>query len=214
VSRRGVIKITWTAIGTSNASAMLPSLLRLSTTKPNATNKTSLVIYTSTTVLTQESEQEKQGVEWGWKRWYHSPFRIFEWSDHEHALFTSWSLTHTLIGALQFVFIPPAWLQPKGLSWVWFLANLAIHAAFELLENTPWGIRVARWVPPRRFAQYNGDTVVNSVGDLFSFSLGYLALAFAWEQSTLAAFVTLSVFGIAGVVPFVEAVYTHSLVSR
>lgn len=91
-------------------------------------------------------------------------------------LFDPYSFVHAACGCLQFLCVPPPWLVRD--SAFRFFANLGIHVTFELLENTPWCIDKCR---KHTFDHsYRGDTVVNSIGDLFSFTIGYMYTSGIW----------------------------------
>jgi hypothetical protein len=69
------------------------------------------------------------------------------------------------VGGCQFLLVPPPGV------WAWehaFLLNLGLHAAFEVVENTPPVIRWCRSATVDK--DYKGDTVVNSLGDLVTFA--------------------------------------------
>ena len=74
-----------------------------------------------------------------------------------------WSLTHVLWGmffSLSMFFIPPIW------SFV-FVVLLAI--VWEIYENTP-----GAYIPCCMTEGYTGDTIYNSVADVFCNATGYL----------------------------------------
>ena len=78
-------------------------------------------------------------------------------------LFDRYSYWHVLAGIIA---------QLLGVNfWTWHL----IHMLFESLENTSWGIWVINhylsWWPGGKTAP---DTLINSVGDLLSGSIGWL----------------------------------------
>ena len=49
--------------------------------------------------------------------------------------------------------------------------TILILLLFEIFENSQWIIREYR----KKYSQYEGDSIANIVGDLFSSVLGYLA---------------------------------------
>lgn len=81
-----------------------------------------------------------------------------------------YSLSHIVHGLLFYLLL---WLVVRA----WpvqsrFLAALAIEAAWEIVENTPFVIDRYRATAAAR--GYNGDSVVNSVSDILLMSLGFL----------------------------------------
>lgn len=106
-------------------------------------------------------------------------------------------------GIVQFTFIPFVWvLTTDAVPWTFFWINLGLHALFELLENSPCGIYVLR----RCFLLAVGDTVMNSIGDLISFSLGYISTRFIWyntNRSTLWLMVTFAIGALLSLIPYV-----------
>ena len=90
------------------------------------------------------------------------------------ALFDPYSFAHMVGAGLQFFLIPPLWLGIGAATRVQlFVLNLLLHAAFEAFENAPcviWFIRRYRCCGD---PEYEGDSVLNVVGDLLSFSFAY-----------------------------------------
>jgi len=84
-------------------------------------------------------------------------------------LFDAYSLSHVLHGVLFFGFF---WLFRKRLSFGWrLLAAMAIEVGWEMLENSP--IIINRYRAATVSLGYTGDSIVNSMGDVFSFLIGF-----------------------------------------
>lgn len=99
------------------------------------------------------------------------------WTSEADGLHTSQHLTdpytfsHVQHGLLLFLFVSWAFRRWK---WAWQLCLvLAIEAGWELFENGPWVIDRYRATAA---LGYNGDSVLNSMGDILACCLGcYLA---------------------------------------
>lgn len=126
----------------------------------------------------------------GWRTCYGERCRV--WSPDlrgprsSAALFDPYSFAHMVGAGLQFFLIPPLWLAVDAARWQLFLVNLLVHAAFELCENAPCVIRLIRACPGGD-ESYAGDTVLNTVGDLVSFSVSYALSAALFEAAGAAA---------------------------
>ena len=74
------------------------------------------------------------------------------------ALFDIWSLAHVLTGTIQGYFI----------GFLGLCINALLHVAFEVFEQFyPELFRVNN-------ANYTGDTVLNSIGDVIAFTVGFM----------------------------------------
>jgi hypothetical protein len=71
------------------------------------------------------------------------------------------------------------------------VAAIAIEAAWEIFENTPWVIE--RYRAGTISLDYYGDTIVNSLGDILASTAGFLFAARAPVWATLAAFAVVEV---------------------
>jgi hypothetical protein len=91
-------------------------------------------------------------------------------SDNSQHLLDPYSFTHMLHG---FAFCGLlAWVMPK-LSWDWRLwLAILIEAAWEVLENSDFVIN--RYREATAALGYQGDTVINSLGDIVVCGLGFL----------------------------------------
>jgi hypothetical protein len=93
------------------------------------------------------------------------------WSpDTSQHLFDPYSFTHLLHG-FAFCGLLALLLPRAGWRWRLFLA-VATEAAWELIENTEYVIN--RYREATAALGYNGDTVVNSLGDVVACAAGFL----------------------------------------
>lgn len=88
-------------------------------------------------------------------------------------------ISHGLIFALLFLLIP----QTRRLPFAWrMVPGLAIEALWEIVENTSFVIN--RYRESTMALGYNGDSIVNSVGDIACFLLGFaFATGLKWYWS-------------------------------
>lgn len=128
-------------------------------------------------------------AEWGCVSFAGARFRLWQSDVHgkstSEAAFDPYSFAHAFVGSCQFLLVPPPGV------WAWehaFLLNLGLHAAFEVVENTPPAIRWCRSATVDK--DYKGDTVVNSLGDLVTFAAAYFLTFGVWlAAGGFAAFV-------------------------
>jgi hypothetical protein len=113
------------------------------------------------------------------------------WSaDTSQHLFDPYSFTHVLHG---FAFCGLLALLVPRVEWRWRLVlAVALEAAWEVIENTDFVIN--RYREATAALGYNGDTVVNSLGDVAACALGFLL------ARRLGALKTLIVFALTEVV--------------
>jgi hypothetical protein len=106
-------------------------------------------------------------------------------SDNSQHLLDPYSFTHVLHGVAFCVGL--AWLLPRlAPAWRLWLA-LTIEATWEVVENSEFIIQ--RYRETTAALGYQGDTIVNSVGDILVCGLGFwLALQLGFRRS-LALFV-------------------------
>ena len=103
-------------------------------------------------------------------------------SSNSQQLFDPYSFTHVLHGVLLFWLVS---LVAKNLSSTWQLTLASIlEALWEILENTDFIID--RYRAQTAALGYTGDTVVNSIGDLFCAVVGFLiARRVGWARSLI-----------------------------
>jgi hypothetical protein len=107
-------------------------------------------------------------------------------ADNSQHLFDPYSFTHVLHGFL-FVWLIAllAGLLRKELRPAWQVAvAIALEGAWEVFENTEFIIN--RYRSETAALGYNGDTVVNSLGDMLCCLLGFLiARRLGWRRSLI-----------------------------
>ena len=129
------------------------------------------------------------------RRWYcqhydPAPWVSDVWTPHcSQHLADPYSLTHISHGLLFFFLF--AWLTPR-LAMHWrMVGSLAIAAGWEILENSP--LIIDRYREATMSLDYLGDSVTNSLGDIFSCAVGFLfARLLGWRWS-LALFIATEV---------------------
>ncbi|HEY1403076.1 MAG TPA: DUF2585 family protein [Pyrinomonadaceae bacterium] len=107
------------------------------------------------------------------------------WSaDNSQHLFDPYSFTHVLHG---FVFCGVlAWALPR-VSWEWRLAlAVSIEALWEMVENSAFVIN--RYREATLALGYQGDTIINSTGDILACALGFVLARRLGLRLTLVAF--------------------------
>jgi hypothetical protein len=103
-------------------------------------------------------------------------------AENSQQLFDPYSFTHILHGVLLFWLVS---LLAKNISWTWQLTLASIlEALWEVLENT--NFIIDRYRAQTAALGYTGDTVVNSIGDLFCAVAGFLiARRLGWSRSLI-----------------------------
>ena len=127
------------------------------------------------------------------RSWWCSCGRAFWWTSNAWSSLTSqtfldpYSVTHILHGLM---FCGLLTLLIRGLSTSWRLClAITIEAAWELVENTDTVIQHYRAATAS--LGYQGDTAVNSLGDIMCCGLGFMiARKFGWRRSIMVFFVT------------------------
>lgn len=106
-------------------------------------------------------------------------------SDNSQHLLDPYSLTHMLHGFLFWWLL--AWIVPR-LSNVWRLAlAVSIEALWEVIENSNFVIQ--RYREATLALGYQGDTIINSLGDILLCALGFLIARRLGLRRSLALFV-------------------------
>ncbi|HLL13519.1 MAG TPA: DUF2585 family protein [Pyrinomonadaceae bacterium] len=142
-----------------------------------------LAIATATTIAALQLR--RQG-----RLWLCECGRVLVWagdawgSDNSQHLFDPYSFTHVLHG---FVFCGVlAWALPR-VHWQWRLAlALSIEALWEVFENSATVIN--RYREATLALGYQGDTIINSAGDILACALGFLLARCLGLRFTLLAF--------------------------
>jgi len=89
--------------------------------------------------------------------------------ENSQQLFDWWSLSHVIHG---FLFYAGSWIfAPKAKPVSRFIAAICIEGAWEIVENTNFIIERYR---ESGAVDYSGDSVINSLCDVFSMMLGFV----------------------------------------
>ena len=110
-------------------------------------------------------------------------------SNNSQQLFDPYSFTHVLHGFL-FFWLVLLLFKRLGPSWQVVVA-LVLEAAWEVFENTPYVIN--RYRTETAALGYQGDTVVNSFGDLTCAVVGFLLARWLGWWRSLVVFLLLEV---------------------
>lgn len=103
-----------------------------------------------------------------------------------------YSLSHFLHGVIFFWALRA--LAPKSPLHARLVAAIALEMAWELLENSPPIIE--RYRQGTASLDYSGDTILNSLGDTLSMTLGFwFASRFSWKAS-VAIFIAFELLGL------------------
>ena len=106
-------------------------------------------------------------------------------SDNSQHLLDPYSFTHLLHGFLFWWLL--AWVAPR-LSNIWRLAlAVSIEALWEVIENSNFVIQ--RYREATFALGYQGDTIVNSLGDILLCALGFLIARQLGTRRSLLLFV-------------------------
>jgi hypothetical protein len=86
-------------------------------------------------------------------------------------VFDPYSLSHALHGIL---FYGAFWLLRTRIGFRWRLVGAtAVEVFWELLENSP--IIISRYRAATISLGYEGDSIINSLGDVLSYAIGFFA---------------------------------------
>ncbi len=104
-------------------------------------------------------------------------------SETSQQLFDPYSFTHVLHGMAFYGLL--AWTVPKlAVRWRFVLAVL-IESLWEVIENT--NLVIQRYRDMTAALGYQGDTIVNSLGDILACGIGFwLTRALGWRRSLVA----------------------------
>lgn len=106
-------------------------------------------------------------------------------SSNSQQLFDPYSFTHILHGILLFWIVALGWRKRSPLTQL--AIALALEAAWEVFENTSFVIE--RYRAETAALGYEGDTIVNSLGDLACALVGFLVAQKLGLRWSLLAFV-------------------------
>lgn len=110
-------------------------------------------------------------------------------SDNSQHLFDPYAFTHLLHGVVFFIAL--AWIAPR-LSVMWrFMLAVIIEAAWEVLENSEFIIQ--RYREATASLGYEGDTIVNSIGDIFICGVGFWLAYYLGFRRSLILFIVVEI---------------------
>lgn len=132
-------------------------------------NQVTLILFFSV-VLLAVAYLRWQGRVWWCQQGDWSPISIVVNSPHNSQhVFDAYSLSHVLHGVLFYGFF---WLLRRRMTLSWrLLAASAVEIAWEMLENSP--IIINRYRAATISLGYEGDSIINSLGDVASFLVGF-----------------------------------------
>ena len=122
-----------------------------------------------------------QGRVWWCEQRDVSPISIVVNSPHNSQhVFDAYSLSHLLHGL---IFFGVFYLVRNRLSFGWRLIGAtAIEIAWEMMENSPFIIN--RYRAGTVSLGYEGDSIINSIGDVISYLIGFwIASRVSWKWS-------------------------------
>lgn len=122
--------------------------------------------------------------------WWCSCGRVLIWSasawsaETSQHLFDPYSFTHVLHGMVFYCLL--AWAIPRlTIAWRFWLTVL-LESLWELLENT--NLVIQRYREATAALGYNGDSVINSLGDIAACALGFWLARVLGLRRSLVAF--------------------------
>lgn len=124
-----------------------------------------------------------QGRIW-WCKWGdYSPWSSDAWGKHNSQhLFDPYSFTHVLHGVLYFWLVSLIF-RKLPLAWQ-FVLTILVECAWEILENT--NAVIEHYRTATLALDYYGDSITNSLGDVFCCGLGFwLAYKLKFRRSLL-----------------------------
>lgn len=120
-----------------------------------------------------------QGRVWWCQQRDWSPISLKVASPHNSQhVFDAYSLSHLLHGL---VFFGVFWRFRKRMSFAWrFVAATTIEFGWEMMENSP--IIINRYRAATISRGYEGDSIINSTGDVISYVIGFwIASRVSWK---------------------------------
>lgn len=110
-------------------------------------------------------------------------------ADNSQQLFDPYSFTHVLHGVVYCWVL--AWLAPRLTSLRRLWLAVAIEALWEVVENSSFVIQ--RYREATAALGYQGDTIINSTGDILSCALGFVLARRLGFRRSLVLFVAVEV---------------------
>ncbi|CAN5609742.1 DUF2585 domain-containing protein [soil metagenome] len=118
--------------------------------------------------------------------WFPISFVVNSPHNSQH-VFDAYSLSHMLHGLLFYGFF---WLFRKRMSFRWRLvAATAVEIGWEMLENSP--IIINRYRTATMSLRYEGDSIINSIGDIVSYLIGFYIAAKVGLKWSIAIFLAI-----------------------
>lgn len=112
------------------------------------------------------------------------------WSSHtSQHLFDPYSLSHLQHGLVFYWAL--LWLLPRTTWQTRLVLSTAIEAGWEILENSPFVVN--RYREATAALGYEGDSVVNALGDLLSCVLGFAVASRLGFRGTIALFLAIEI---------------------
>lgn len=108
------------------------------------------------------------------------------WSSESSQQFLDpYSFSHMLHGVIFFGLL---YLIVPKLNWLWrFTISTALEAGWEILENSQ--IIINRYRDATAALGYEGDSIINSIGDLFSCGIGFVVAYYLGLKKSIILFV-------------------------
>lgn len=118
--------------------------------------------------------------------WFPISFKVDSPHNSQH-LFDAYSLSHLLHGL---IFYGVFWLFRKRMPFRWRLvAATAVEVGWELMENSP--IIINRYRAATISLGYEGDSIINSLGDVVSYMIGFYIAARVGFKWSVAIFIVI-----------------------
>ena len=125
---------------------------------------------------------EELGVGWSWQRRGFGKCQLVS-TTSDTALVDIWSLCHIALGG--FGFLAFGGSGDDGINPIGLPILLLLHTLLEIVENSPWGIRLVKYIWPVS----QGDTILNSLGDTLMCVAGWYI--YDWSAVSNASMISL-----------------------
>lgn len=128
--------------------------------------------------------------------WFSASGNFYLWegniwsSESSQQFLDPYSFSHMLHGVIFFGLL---YLIVPKLNWLWrFTLSTALEASWELLENSQMVIN--RYREETAALGYEGDSIINSIGDLFSCGIGFVLAYYLGFKKSVILFVLVELF--------------------
>jgi hypothetical protein len=113
------------------------------------------------------------------------------WSSESSQQFLDpYSFSHMLHGVIFFGLL---YLIAPKLNWLWrFTISTALEASWEILENSQMVIN--RYREETAALGYEGDSIINSIGDLFSCGIGFIIAYYLGLKKSIILFILVELY--------------------